>query len=127
RGVAVMVKGKSGMGKTACVRRFLKGLGDSVFVLDGRCFEREQVPFKMLDGIVDMLTGVVLAQPPEQIQALVPRELGSLMRLSPVLRRIKHFADLAQTSSAPTDPAELRLRGFHALRSVLVKLARMRP
>ncbi|HTL32169.1 MAG TPA: protein kinase [Kofleriaceae bacterium] len=127
RGVTVTVKGKSGMGKTAYVRQFLKGLGDSVFVLEGRCFEREQVPFKMLDGIVDMLTGVVLALPPDQIDGIVPRELASLIRLFPVLRRVKRFGELAQAGTAPADPAELRRRGFQALRSLLVKLARLRP
>ncbi|HUS32016.1 MAG TPA: AAA family ATPase [Kofleriaceae bacterium] len=127
RGVTVMVKGASGMGKTACVRKFLRALGDSAYVLEGRCFEREQVPFKMLDGIVDMLTGVVLALPPEHVDGLAPRELASLMRLFPVLKRIKRFSDLAQASSAPADPSELRRRGFQALRSVLAKLARLRP
>jgi tetratricopeptide (TPR) repeat protein/tRNA A-37 threonylcarbamoyl transferase component Bud32 len=127
RGVTVMVKGKSGMGKTACVRRFLRGLGDTVYVLEGRCFEREQVPFKMLDGIVDMLTSAVIALPPEQVEALVPRELASMIRLFPVLKRIKRFGELAQAGNAPADPAELRRRGFQGLRSVLVKLARMRP
>jgi tetratricopeptide (TPR) repeat protein/tRNA A-37 threonylcarbamoyl transferase component Bud32 len=127
RGVTVMVKGKSGMGKTTLVRKFLRGLGDSVYVLEGRCFEREQVPFKMLDGIVDMLTGVIVALPPSDVDALVPRELGALMRLFPVLKRIKRFADLADKSTEPADPSELRRRGFTALRSVFGKLSRTRP
>jgi len=127
RGVAVMVKGKSGMGKTACVRHFLRGLGESVFVLEGRCYEREQVPFKMLDGVVDTLTTVVLALPPADIDAIAPRELGSLVRLFPVLRRVKRFADLAAQSPPPADPAELRRRGFLALRTLIGRLARIRP
>jgi len=126
RGVAVMVKGKSGIGKSTLVRKFLRGLGESVFVLEGRCFEREQVPFKMLDGIIDTLTGVILALPPSYIESLAPRELGSLMRLFPVLRRIKRFGELAQQSPPPADPAELRRRGFLALRSLLGRLARLR-
>src|SRR5512143_2286522 len=74
RGVTVMVKGKSGIGKSTLVRKFLRSTGDTVFILEGRCFEREQVPFKMLDGIVDMLTGIVVALPPADIENLAPRE-----------------------------------------------------
>ncbi|HEY5927223.1 MAG TPA: protein kinase [Kofleriaceae bacterium] len=127
RGVAVMVKGKSGIGKSTLVRKFLRGLGESVFVLEGRCFEREQVPFKMLDAIVDMLTNVIVALPPHEIEALVPKELGSLMRLFPVMKRVKRFGELATQSPPPADPAELRRRGFHALRSLLGKLSKIRP
>ncbi|HSD90744.1 MAG TPA: AAA family ATPase [Kofleriaceae bacterium] len=127
RGVTVMVKGTSGIGKSTLVRKFLRSVGDSVFVLEGRCFEREQVPFKMLDGIIDMLTGVVVALPPAEIENLAPRELGSLIRLFPVLRRIKRFGELASASPPPSDPSELRRRGFQALRQLLQKLARIRP
>ena len=56
----MLVRGRSGIGKTTLIRRFLRGLGDSVFVLEGRCFEREAVPFKMLDGVVDSLTGAIV-------------------------------------------------------------------
>jgi tetratricopeptide (TPR) repeat protein len=127
RGVTVFVKGSSGLGKSTLIRKFLRGLGESVFVLEGRCFEREQVPFKMLDGIVDMLTGSIISLPPEQVDALAPKELGSLMRLFPVMKRVKRFGELALQSPPPADPAELRRRGFQALRAVLVKLARVRP
>jgi len=126
-GVALMVKGKSGIGKTTLVRKFVRGLGETVFILEGRCFEREQVPFKMLDGVVDMLTNVVVALPPADAEALVPKDLGALIRLFPVMKRVKRFGDLAQESPPPADPTELRLRGFGALRTLLAKLSRVRP
>ncbi|MBV8758072.1 MAG: protein kinase [Deltaproteobacteria bacterium] len=124
RGQTVTIKGKSGMGKSALARTFLRSLGETVFVLEGRCFEREQVPFKMLDGVVDMLTAVLLALPPADVDALAPKDLGALVRLFPVMKRIKRFADVAP---APGDPAELRRRGFAALRHVLARLAKLRP
>jgi len=127
RGVTVLVRGKSGIGKSTLIRKFLRGLGEQVFVLEGRCFEREQVPFKMLDGIVDMLTGVIVALPPPTIEGLAPRDLGALIRLFPVMRRVKKFSELAMLASVPADPGELRRRGFHALRALLVRLARYRP
>jgi tRNA A-37 threonylcarbamoyl transferase component Bud32 len=123
-GVAVMVRGASGIGKTTLVRKFVRGLGESVFLLEGRCFEREQVPFKMLDGLVDMLTGVIVALPPADSDAVAPKELGALVRLFPVMKRVKRFAGPLES---PTDPAEVRLRGFGALRELLANLAKLRP
>src|SRR3569623_1193943 len=127
RGVTVLVRGKSGIGKSTLLRKFLRGLGEQVFVLEGRCFEREQVPFKMLDGIVDMLPGVIVALPPPTIEGLAPRDLGALIRLFQVMRRVKKFSELAMLASVPAVPGELRRRGFHALRALLVRLARYRP
>ena len=126
-GVAVMVKGRSGIGKSTLVRQFLRGLGDAVFALEGRCFEREAVPFKMLDGVVDSLTAAVMTLTTEQIEALVPREVGALVRLFPVMRRIPQFAAQVAGSTVPPDPQELRRRGFTALRGVLTRLSRIRP
>jgi tRNA A-37 threonylcarbamoyl transferase component Bud32/tetratricopeptide (TPR) repeat protein len=126
-GVAMLVRGRSGLGKTTLIRRFLRGLGDTVFVLEGRCFEREAVPFKMLDGVVDSLTGAIVGLPLQVAEQLVPRDLGSLVRLFPVLRRVPRFAELAAQSPAPPDPQEMRRRGFAALRSLLGRLSRMRP
>lgn len=125
RGVAVMVRGKSGMGKSALVRTFLRSLTEQAFVLEGRCFEREQVPFKMLDGVVDVLTGVILALPPADLDTIVPKDLAALVRLFPVMRRVKRFADVP--AAEDDDRGELRRRGFAALRALIGKLARIRP
>ncbi len=127
RGVTVVVKGRSGIGKSTLVRRFVRDLGEAVIALEGRCFEREAVPFKMLDGVVDALTGVIVGMPAADIEALAPKELGSLVRLFPVMRRVPLFADALADSAVPADPQELRRRGFTALRGILVRLARSKP
>jgi tetratricopeptide (TPR) repeat protein len=126
-GVAVLVRGKSGIGKSTLVRRFVRGLGDSVFAIEGRCFEREAVPFKMLDGVVDSLTAALVSITPDDQAALAPRDLAALLRVFPVLRRVQRFGDLASQSPVPVDPQELRRRGLRALKSLLAKLARVRP
>ncbi|HEY0195540.1 MAG TPA: AAA family ATPase, partial [Kofleriaceae bacterium] len=126
-GGAILIKGRSGIGKSTLIRRFLRGLGDAVFVLEGRCYEREAVPFKMLDGVVDALAGAIVGLPATHVEPLVPRDLGSLVRLFPVLRRVPTFSDFAQHSPVPPDPQEMRRRGFQALRALLGRLARIRP
>ncbi len=126
-GVTMLVKGKSGIGKSTLVRRFMREVAETTFVVEGRCFEREAVPFKMLDGVVDSLTAAIMGLLPTEVDSIAPRHLGSLVRMFPVLRRVARFAELAGKSPAPVDPQELRRRGFRALKSVFAKLARLRP
>ena len=55
RAQCVFISGRSGEGKTSLAEHFFESLnevGDSV-VLGGRCYDRESVPFKALDGIID--------------------------------------------------------------------------
>ena len=58
--VTVYVRGLSGMGKSTLVRTFLEQVEERKFanavVLQGRCYERESVPYKALDGVVDSLS-----------------------------------------------------------------------
>jgi hypothetical protein len=126
-GVAVMVRGVSGMGKSALVARFLDTVGDAVLVLAGRCYEREAVPFKTLDTLVDALTGALLRLPPAQLAAVLPDDITALARLFPVLRRVPAIAEPATRRFQPADPQELRRRGFAALRVLLERLAAARP
>ncbi|MEZ4359892.1 MAG: protein kinase [Kofleriaceae bacterium] len=125
RGVTVFLHGPSGIGKSTLLEQFVKGLGEEVFVLAGRCFERESVPFKMLDGVVDMVTNALLAIETEEVASTIPLDAPSLVRLFPVLRRVPMLAELAATGT-PASPQELRARGFSALRHLLSKLARIR-
>ncbi len=126
-GTAVLVRGKSGIGKSMLVRTFLERQGDNVFVVAGRCFEREAVPFKMLDGVVDALTGAILTLPPIEVAGIVPPEIGSLVRMFPVLRRVEQLSELVGATQVPVDPQELRRRGFRGLATLFGRLALLRP
>ena len=126
-GVTVTVGGAGGIGKSTLVREFLRAVGDGAQVVEGRCFEREAVPFKLLAAAIESLAALLTALPPDALTPLVPRELGSLVRVFPALRRVPQLSELASQRLTPADPAELRHRAFRALTALLAGLARDRP
>ena len=63
--MTVYIHGSSGVGKSALVRHFLQQLQarEEVVVLAGHCYERESVPYKALDGVVDSLSKYLRSLP----------------------------------------------------------------
>ncbi|MEO7158043.1 MAG: AAA family ATPase, partial [Vicinamibacterales bacterium] len=124
--VTVYVHGSSGMGKTALVRAFLRSLSNepgNVVVLSGRCFERESVPYKALDSIVDNLSDYLKGLSSRQIEALLPRDILALARVFTVLRRIDAVETAKHRVLEIPDAVELRRRAFAAFRELMVRLA----
>jgi serine/threonine protein kinase/tetratricopeptide (TPR) repeat protein len=126
--VVVLVDGESGVGKSCLVHHFCEHVlathPDAV-VLAGRCYEREQVPYKGLDGVIDELARHLAALPDEHAADLAPQRLGPLVQVFPVLRRSRAFAFAATEESR--DPHDLRRRAFEGLRHVLSRIAARRP
>ncbi|HEX8794775.1 MAG TPA: protein kinase [Polyangiaceae bacterium] len=124
----VLVDGESGVGKSCLVHHFCEQVlakhPDAV-VLAGRCYEREQVPYKGLDGVIDELARHLAALPDDQAMELTPPRLGPLVQVFPVLRRSRAFAFAVTEESR--DPHDLRRRAFEALRHVLGRIAAHRP
>jgi serine/threonine protein kinase/tetratricopeptide (TPR) repeat protein len=126
--IAVLVDGESGVGKTCLVRRFTEDVvaaHPSTVILAGRCYEREQVPYKGFDGAIDALAGHLASLPDAEALDLVPERAGPLVQIFPVLRRSRAFA-FAMTEE-PGDPRELRRRAFESLRSLLGHLCERHP
>jgi serine/threonine protein kinase/tetratricopeptide (TPR) repeat protein len=129
RPAAALVYGGSGMGKSSLIRRFLQQTqerhGDAV-ILRGRCYQRESVPYKALDSLVDELSVYLQDLPMTEATALMPRGADALMRLFPVLRQVE--VPMRQAQAAPiVNPHELRRRAFGALRDLLARIAERHP
>ena len=127
---AVCVSGPSGIGKSVLVRHFLEGVQAHrpVVVLSGRCYERESVPYKALDSVVDSLSRYLGSLPSSQADGLVPADVLPLLRLFPVLRQVEAIDAAARREDEPLSaPHVLRQRGFVALRDLLGLIAARQP
>jgi tRNA A-37 threonylcarbamoyl transferase component Bud32 len=120
----VCVRGESGVGKSALIKSFARAAHaerDDVVELVGRCYEREAVPFKAFDGVVDAL-GRHLAQVDQVAAAmLLPDDAPLLARLFPTLRHVPAMGHAIEPKLA--DPVEVRRRAFVALRNLLARMA----
>ena len=127
--LTVHVHGASGMGKTALVEHFLEGVrGDPrATVLAGRCYERETVPYKALDSLIDSLARY-LRHLGHNADALLPRDVRPLVRLFPVLQRAETVANAPIPASAESpDPHEQKRRAFASLKELLARIADRGP
>jgi serine/threonine protein kinase len=124
RAVTMLVHGPSGMGKSALVQHFLDELverGEAV-TLRGRAYERESVPYKAFDSVVDALSRYLMRLADDDGTLTFPGDVWALARLFPVLRRVAPIAEAQEPPVA--DPQYVRRRAFAALRTLLAGLAR---
>jgi hypothetical protein len=127
KAVTVYLHGESGVGKSALVDRFVGNVGEPdgwpTLVLRGRCYERESVPYKALDGVIDALSRSLARMKTREIEPLLPNRATLLAQVFPVLRRVEAFAHAPRESFEALDPQELRGRLFGAFRELFANLS----
>jgi hypothetical protein len=117
--VVLLVEGESGVGKTALVRHFAGQTSRAgAVLLAGRCHEREAVPFKALDGVVDAVSRHVDRLPPADQDALAA--MDAVADAFPVLRSV---AAGAPERRRPLEAVERRRQLSAALRTLFHRLA----
>jgi hypothetical protein len=122
----VSVHGQSGIGKSALIARFLTEVSDEAMILAGRCYEQESVPFKAFDSAFDKLSGQLAQLSLDELSELLPRDIGALAQIFPVLHRVEPVAAAAASIAGAIEPSMLRRRAFAALRELLAALAARR-
>jgi len=116
--------GVSAVGKSALLDRFANEVSErGAWVLFGRCHERENVPYKALDGIVDALVRRLSELSEVELSLLLPRYLGALTLQFPVLLRVPAIALQTARYVRPAEPHELRRQAAAALQELLARIA----
>ncbi len=126
--VIARVPGLSGLGKTTIVRHFLdhvRRTQPNALVLEGRCYERESVPYKALDSLIDALCRYLSRLPEVEMTKLLPRDMEALGRIFPVLMQLA--SPTRRRMRAPVDAHEERRRAFEALKELLSRVADRNP
>jgi tetratricopeptide (TPR) repeat protein len=127
--VVTLLSGPSGIGKTTLVERFIHEIvsHDDGIVLKGRCYERESVPFKAIDSLVDSLSRYLRQLSPVHVAEVMPRDVLALAQLFPVLHRVEDVSQIKRRAPLPADPKELRRRAFAALSELFSRIADRSP
>jgi tetratricopeptide (TPR) repeat protein len=127
--LTVFLSGRSGEGKSTLAEEFLTPLraaGRSA-VMSGRSYDRESVPFKALDMVVDSLAGYLRSRPEEEAARLLPDDIAALVQVFPVLERVEVIARAAGSRRDGLEEQQVRERAFLALRSLLTRVGRDAP
>src|SRR3569623_101889 len=95
KGMTVYIHGSSGSGKSSLARHYIEELNHreaKILLLADRCYERESVPYKALDSVVDALSRYLKGLSPNEVEAILPHDVSALARIFPVLRQLESVA-----------------------------------
>jgi tetratricopeptide (TPR) repeat protein len=127
--LTVYVAGRSGEGKTSLAEQHLQPIRKDprVTVLSGRCYDRESVPFKALDSLIDALASFLRSLPETATALMLPDDITILSQVFPALERVGVVAQAPRAKSTDLDDQQVRTRAFAALRSLLWRIGERKP
>ena len=126
----VVVRGESGIGKTALVEQVdahLRTLAPDVAVFHGRGVAADRGPYASLDAIAGALTSAFQSMSRAEVARVAPRDVALLLAVFPVLGRVEAFRATGPVPDTPKDANEERRRAFTALRALLARLTESAP
>lgn len=122
----VRVTGHAGIGKSALVTTFLRqhAAKHGALILTSRCHERERLPYRAFDGMVDTLAEWLESLELSERAELLPWGAWSLARVFPVLRSM-----VGEDSPEPEGPAdrEVRKEALRAFGEILDRVSARQP
>lgn len=127
-GRAIFLHGSSGVGKTSLVNEFLDQVRatSDVFILAGRCYERELLPYRAIDGVIDSLARLFtnIAFPAED--GFTASDIAVACTTFPILRQIERFRRrITESQTLPTGNVHAAVADF--LSKALTLLTAHRP
>ena len=125
----VWVSGLSGEGKSSLVEKFLRPIRKSsnMLVLSGRCYDRESVPFKVIDSQIDSLVRFLNSRPLEEVENQLPDDIDMLVHLFPLLNRLTSIKHRSTRDLSAIDDKQIRYRAFSALKKLLFNIGQSLP
>ena len=125
----VWIEGLSGEGKSSLAESFLRPIKNEgeMLVFSGRCYDRESVPFKVLDSIIEQLVRYLRSIPSAELQSLLPKDIIYLSRLFPALNRVDEIEQRKKRMIRSVDAMESRYRAFTALHETLSRISATKP
>ena len=116
----VWVTGLSGEGKSSLVEKFLQPIrkDKEMLVLSGRCYDRESIPFKAIDSVLDPLASFLRSCSPDFYERAISSNTELLSRIFPILRRVEAIAKSPPPDTREMKARQLQLRGFDALKDL---------
>lgn len=123
--VRVDLAGPASADISGVVRLFLDTLekSGSALIFRARCYPREHVPYKALDGLVDALAVFLRRLRLDKAAALLPEGFEDLAETFPVLQGVPAVTDGPNAGAPSDDPETATTRAFSALRGTLTRIA----
>jgi eukaryotic-like serine/threonine-protein kinase len=124
------VTGAWGIGKSALVRELARQLTTderAPLVWSSRCHERETIPFKAVDMLMDDAARFLARLPVEEATQLLPDHVELIARTFPMFQRVPALQSLQAIDYDDMELDERRRHLFAAVRELFRRVAARRP